>query len=855
MTILRVGLLGLLSVPPALGQVALPEADFALWSDNQREFFTEGPALLLTAEERERIAGLDDARRQNEILSFVSTDPLPSTPLNELAEGIERRRQLARGEFLSPRDVRAQLLFLNGRPVLRDVIECGIVLKPLEIWTFGGTPEQPADLKGGTSVVVYQPQPDAPWRLWVPLDSKRVLYTPEMESFLEQLHQFQGANPRFRLDIRTCRAVKRLDKVTGVKALLGYDKNRPLAESYSRFLDPPRDLAAWAREAAATALPELPGRLAVEDLVVTFPERQSQRTVARARITLPPESGIELATASEEEGGRPELRLLMEGVVELDGEPFDSFRVRFRQTDPSLDTPILLVLDRALRADREYVMRLRLRDEVSLREVDLSAGFRVPREADGSAEEAKPEGVVELLADGRGAVGPDALLLTPPEEDVTVGLWRTEALISGDRIRKVTFFVDGEPQLTRSRPPFGVELRLAQVPREQTVRAEGYDDNGEMVAFDELVVNQVRGAFAVRLVSPVQGFEGSGMVEVRAEVVVPEARRVETVEIRFGDQAVATLTAPPWTAQVEVPPPTEGDLQYVSAVAILDDSRSAEAVRFLNAPDFVEEVDVNLVELYAAVLDRTGRPVQGLQESDFEVFEDGRRQEIRKFEQVISLPLSVGVVVDMSGSMADSIGQAQQAGKDFIEEVLKPGDRCFVMGFADRPDLLMAPSDDAEACLYGLDGLTAIGATALHDAVVSSLYYFRGARGQKALVLLSDGDDSASNISFDIAAEYARRSGVAIYAIGFRVGPLAVNVRQKLGRLAEDTGGRTFYVSTAEELKEVYDQIEDELRSRYLVAFSSDRQSSAGEENEFREVELKVKKRGLKVRTMRGYSP
>jgi VWFA-related protein len=327
------------------------------------------------------------------------------------------------------------------------------------------------------------------------------------------------------------------------------------------------------------------------------------------------------------------------------------------------------------------------------------------------------------------------------------------------------------------------------------VRAEGYDAAGELVAADEVILNQTRGAFGVEIAEPPRGFVGYGTVRVRAEVTVPEERRVERVELRLNDTTFATLALPPWTAEVEIP---EGDeVTYLSAVATLDDGRQAEAVRFLNAPQFLEEVDVRLVELYVSVIDRSNRPVLGLGQDDFEVLERGVPQEITKFELVENLPLSVGITIDTSGSMVQALAEAQRAGQDFLRSVMTPRDRCFVIGFAQSPELLMAPTDDTEACLFGLAELRAVGSTSLHDAVVTSLYYFRGMKGQRALVLLSDGDDTSSNIDFQAALEYARHSGVAIYSVGLGVSALELGVRSKLGRLAEETGGRVFYISHA----------------------------------------------------------
>jgi VWFA-related protein len=836
-------------------------ADPVLWPEAHRAFLQDGPGLLLSAQQRAELAALDEPGRADWIAGFLR-DPDPSTPLDELAEGIERRRRLAAADFLSPVDVRARLIFLNGLPAERKVIECGLTFKPLEIWSYSGRPggPGPADPQ---QLVVYRPSPDQPWRLWLPLDSKRVLYSSEMEYWMIQADELRGRLRGPRFDTATCDETRRVDQATGVRSLRDFDDERPLQKDYERFIEPPADLAAWARTAASTPLPEVPPPLAVESVRIAFPDLVNQRIIARAYLTLPAGSGVELET----EGGVRELQLAVDGAVEQEGEIFEEFRVRFRQQREDDSTPIVLALDRSLRPDRAYLLRLRVSDEIGGAAGAVVAPFVVPREP--RPEDAVPiADVISAMDVELGSAvlaGADTLILVPPPAEVVLGLWRAEALVTGSRIVQVRFLVDGEPSLTSARRPFSVELRLAEVPKEQVVRAEGYDAAGELVAADEVVINQTRGSLQVRIVEPERGWTGFGSVPVRVEVVVPEERRVAQVEIRLGDSPVVTLERPPWTATVEVPPPQAGEVTYLTVIARLDDGRSAEAVRFVNAPEYLEEVEVNLIELYTTVTDRSGRPVLGLAVEDFEVFEDGRRQEIVKFEQLgavraarptaaENLPLTVGIAIDVSGSMVKTLGEAQAAGREFVARVVRPGDRCFVLGFSDRPELLMPPTDDPEACSEGLDDLSAYGGTALHDAVVTSLYYFRGFRGQRALILLSDGDDTASAVDYRAAAEYARRSGVAVYAVGLGVGVFG-GVRGKLTELAEETGGRAFFVNRATELEAVYQEIEQELRSRYLLAYNSDRAGDGEGDAEFREVRVEMKPRGLEARTIRGYYP
>ena len=175
--------------------------------------------------------------------------------------------------------------------------------------------------------------------------------------------------------------------------------------------------------------------------------------------------------------------------------------------------------------------------------------------------------------------------------------------------------MDGKPQLSTTKKPFTAELRLERYPTEQTVRAEGYDAEGKLVVADEVILNQPRGALNVRIVSPSKGTKVEGKTKARAEVVVPDGRRVKSMDFRINDETVASLTVPPWEAEVTVPPNAE--LVYLTVVVTLDDDTTTEAVRYLKSPEFFSEVEVNLVELYVAVTDRSGTYVTNLTPGGF----------------------------------------------------------------------------------------------------------------------------------------------------------------------------------------------------------------------------------------------
>ena len=400
------------------------------------------------------------------------------------------------------------------------------------------------------------------------------------------------------------------------------------------------------------------------------------------------------------------------------------------------------------------------------------------------------------------------------------------------------------------RPPWNAELRLPTIPTETIVRAEGYDEKGAIVAADEILLNEPQGEPRVRLLSPARGKRATGRVIARAAVVVPEGQHVEKVVFKLNDEVLETLEQPPWETVFEAP--ASESVTYLTVTATYTDGTTVEDYRILGASDFLEEIEVDLVEIFATVIDRSGVPIDGLVAVDFTLLDNGRQQKIERFELVRDLPLTIGLVLDTSGSMRESIGEAKRAASGFLRAVMTPKDRGFAVGFSDRPALLMPLTADPGALEVAFRDLPAYGNTALHDALVFSLYQFRGIRGRKALVLLSDGDDTASLVGFDDALAYAQRTGVSIYTIGLDVGAGSFGIRGKLQDLAEETGGRVFYIAKATELASVYEQIERELRSQYLLAFSPD---PPAEEGERHAVQIKMGRSGLKARAARGYTP
>lgn len=810
------------------------------WNEEQRAFYQDGPGYLFSEETRGRLLDMASDQRAAEI-PLLLADPIPETPENELLLAIAKRRLLVYKELLSFQDARARLIFLHGLPQKVEKVDCLETYHPLEIWTYPGF---------SRAAVVYQPDRDDPWRLWLPVDGKRPLFIEEMAYYLDQIEELgRRVTLRRTVDKFFCEMTDRVTEVTGIKGIYGFQKDRVRNEEILPYLDPPADLAAWAR--GVLAEPDAgQEQLADGTLQIFHPERKGQRMVTRFQIELP--NAAEMGVFTENEKG--EIRFALVGLLEQANETFEEFRMRFQLPVPPEGPSgrLVLLADRALRPGQRFLARLKLLDEVTGKTRVFTRALMVaeaPSEA--PAEEMSGDLLVAVGQElgKKPILGYDSISLIPPASDVVFGLWRAEALVTGARIVKVKFSIDGTEQVSRKNPPYSAELRLSTFPTEQTVRVDGYDELGVLVDTDEVVVNQPRGELRMRILEPLRGAKAQGEVKVKLEVVVPEEKKVARVLLLINEELQATLEHPPW--EITLPFVGQGELDYLTAVAELEDGSRAEDVRFLNAPEQVENIEVDLVELYTTVIESNGRLAGDLRIEDFEVREDDRPQKIEKFELVENLPIQVGIVIDTSGSMVQSLGEAQSAATSFLEAMIGPGDRCFALSFSEKPLLLMQRTSDVGAVAEQLEKLSAIGPTALHDAVVTSLYYFRGVRGRRALVLLSDGEDTASSLPFKDALEYARRSGVAVYSIGLRIGKFDMGVRNKLDTLAKETGGRAIFIENATDLQTAYAEIEKELRSQYLIAYKSNQGNKQG----FREIAVKVRGGKLDARTIRGYYP
>ena len=207
------------------------------------------------------------------------------------------------------------------------------------------------------------------------------------------------------------------------------------------------------------------------------------------------------------------------------------------------------------------------------------------------------------------------------------GLQRFETR-AADGVKAVDFYLNGSKVMTRTRPPFEADLNLGPLPRKQTIRVVAFGTAGRAIGEDEYIVNEGREIFRVRIMSPEKGARVSGPTRVVAAVAVPEGKTLQKLEIYSNERRIATLYQAPFEQTVTI---SEGkSLGYVRIVGTLEDGTVAEDLRYVNAPSYISEVSVDAVELYTTVTDK-GRPVPGLQASNFKVFEEAssRKSSVR----------------------------------------------------------------------------------------------------------------------------------------------------------------------------------------------------------------------------------
>ena len=452
------------------------------------------------------------------------------------------------------------------------------------------------------------------------------------------------------------------------------------------------------------------------------------------------------------------------------------------------------------------------------------------------AEAALAEGVIPEV------VG--AVKIRTPRRDVAPNLFIVNVDVEPP-VRRVEFWVEGKKIVARNAPPYTAELDLGKLPKRVEVKAIGYDAQGRYVDADAFIVNERDTPLEVKIT---RTNTPDGLARFKLSVMNPRNAILKSIVLYAGDKKLQEWTSEPYA--LDIPASRLEGHEFVRASVVDSTGYEASDLLFLSGDRYIEEIEVNVVELPVTVTTAAGVPIADLSEKNFTILESAQPKSITTFNFAANLPLSLGVLLDHSGSMEKRMTTAKSAASDFFRSIMKANDRAFIAGFSSEPDRSAPFAGDPGALAAQVAAVPdAGGSTALYDAIVTGLYRFRNVQGRKALVVITDGEDTSSRLSYDDMLGYARASRVPLYfiGIGFTFGGGGA-----MKSLASETGGVAYMIRDVKHLAETYKKLEADLRSQYLLTY---RTESSKKDTAYRPIEVKVDRPDARVRTIRGFIP
>ena len=275
-----------------------------------------------------------------------------------------------------------------------------------------------------------------------------------------------------------------------------------------------------------------------------------------------------------------------------------------------------------------------------------------------------------------------------------------------------------------------------------------------------------------------------------------------------------------------------------------------------SSQDYRLSVETALVVLHATVTDQNSRPIADLTQGEFKVFENNVEQQIKVFKRE-DIPVSVGIIVDNSGSMRDKRRGVNAAALKFVHSSNEK-DEVFIVNFSDDAYIDTDFTDNIPLLEEGLEKIDARGGTALYDALDLSLQHITESASldKRVLILITDGEDDASKLSLEQLVQSIQHSNVMIYTVGLLSGEGGGTTRRAkraLQEISKASGGAVFFPKDPDDVLSIATTIANDIRNQYVIAYSP---TNAAQDGSFRKVEVRVvsPKRGkLNVRTRTGY--
>ncbi len=442
-----------------------------------------------------------------------------------------------------------------------------------------------------------------------------------------------------------------------------------------------------------------------------------------------------------------------------------------------------------------------------------------------------------------------AVELLAPGGRVLGSSFTARATASPD-VAEVVFLRDGEAIATVIGPPFVQPVDLPE--QRHRVEVHGHDRRGQLLARHGLDIEREERPFAVGLERPDAARLGEAL-DLAVRVDLPTGRELDRVECFLGAESLERMTSPPFRCRV--PAGLRAPLAFVRAVATLvsGEGGSGEQVEdlvFLGA-GAPEKIDVRLAEMLVSVGGRQTGPATDLGPADFRVLHQGIEAPVHDFRNLADRPMNVALLMDVSSSLGRGVRVAATSAQRFFEGVLTERDAASLLVFNHDLERLTPFTGDTRLLRYAADGLRAWGSTRLYDGIAYAVSSFAGRPDRRALVILSDGADTDSNLDFERVLAQVELAEVAIYPIALRVNDQGTI--DALRMLADRTGGQYYIAGSVDDLDRIYRQIARALRSQYLIAFEPAAGVAAGPDG-LRDIRVEVLRPGLTVTGVRSRS-
>lgn len=391
-----------------------------------------------------------------------------------------------------------------------------------------------------------------------------------------------------------------------------------------------------------------------------------------------------------------------------------------------------------------------------------------------------------------------------------------------------------------------IQVHIGEYIRRLRIRAVGYDAQGAIAGEDEMVINDPRPPFRVRMRA------GGGTLS--ANVIHPEELRIAGVDFYVGETKIGSATSEPYAVPFDAAKFPKA--VYARVVARATSGDEANDVTFFGTQPLTQmndQIDVTVQQIPLSI----ASGANPLRVEDLTLFDDGAPRKIEGLTPASDQPLNVILLIDYSESMLDELPVVKAAARQFAQALLRPQDRIAIVGFNQRTFWLTGFTNDWKEAGEAVDRVKPIGETHLYDSAIEMLFELQKTPGRHALVILTDGVDQGSTFKLDHLVHYARYAGVPVYPVvknkmlsrlmRFGIGQLEA---RRLAAIAKDTGATYFIINKERELPGVYARLAQELRQQYQLAFYSP--PSANDQWH----SLKIETRGgQSLRIPKGYFP